>query len=157
MYIFLIIWGRSWLSLEETVSSASDDDDDPERPIFSTITGKYRQAKRYGGKSRTENVVHFAQCSEQIKQAATMKAQIHLLSSFEIKKTRLQGFQIVLQVKPSILKLSSFSLYPRFPFRSILARALIPRFGRQSRAGCTRSLGTRRRSGIPRGYKDDHT
>jgi diphthamide biosynthesis protein 2 len=26
-----------------------DEDDDPDRPVFSLVTGKYRHAKRYGG------------------------------------------------------------------------------------------------------------
>jgi diphthamide biosynthesis protein 2 len=35
---------------------ADDDEEDPDRPQFSLITGKYRQAKRYGGKRVDDRV-----------------------------------------------------------------------------------------------------
>jgi len=40
----------------------SSDDEDPDQPIFSTITGKYRQARRYGGSSVT--IQHEARFTE---------------------------------------------------------------------------------------------
>jgi diphthamide biosynthesis protein 2 len=37
------------LSIDNAMEAGHASDEDPDRPIFSTITGKYRQAKRYGG------------------------------------------------------------------------------------------------------------
>ena len=35
---------------EEEPSQHSHDEDEYDRPVFSLVTGKYRHAKRYGGK-----------------------------------------------------------------------------------------------------------
>jgi hypothetical protein len=47
----------------ENGAAATNDDEDPEQPIFSTITGEYRQAKRYGSPSIAINYgEHSAEC-----------------------------------------------------------------------------------------------
>lgn len=37
---------------EESPESREADEEDPDQPVFSMVTGKYRHAKRYGGASR---------------------------------------------------------------------------------------------------------
>lgn len=36
---------------DATKDAESQDDNDPDRPMFSLMTGKYRHAKRYGGRT----------------------------------------------------------------------------------------------------------
>ena len=37
------------LARQHSQDQEEEDGDDPDRPVFSLVTGKYRHAKRYGG------------------------------------------------------------------------------------------------------------
>ena len=64
------------------------DTNDPDQPVFSLVTGKYRHAKRYGGMYRLALMSRtFAHQDTQTMTRSQVLLRIHPLSSCAIKTT----------------------------------------------------------------------
>lgn len=127
----------------EEKTTQDDDEEDSDRPVFSTITGKYRQAKRFRSTLSTNislklnyNLIP----TDKVAPTAESETSAVIIRNQDSTVSKLSGSAAGIYVQLALLShpLIFFNL-----LSSILARAFLSRAGNKSWARSAQPLRTR--------------